>query len=251
MEFMTELSVDTLVALPPAGGSASVVRPWRPHLDRATRIMVPNVRRILCDLESSGPVPPPEEGGRLRQVAQVVSEQLPQTPYVLAGHSLGGLLAVEAAAARQVAGDRMPCAVVVMGSRPPMQGTAQLFQPLLSLDDAAFLNVMVAMGAAAQDLVDSHAGALFIPTLRRDIRLVCGYSPRPTDVTRLTVPLHAWHADQDLVAPLEYAPHWAMHAGAGFHTRVFQGFHNFPQEQGELVGAGLQKLLSLHRLSGK
>lgn len=246
---MTDLDVDTLVALPPAGGSASVIRPWRPYLVQTTRTAVPNVRRILFDLERVGPAPPPEEGGRLRQVAQVVSEHLPQTPYVLAGHSLGGLLAVEAAAARQASGGRMPCAVVVMGSRPPLQGTAQLFQPLLTLNDSAFLDVMVSMGAASQDLVDSPARELFIPTLRKDIHLVCGYSPRPADVTRLAVPLHAWHADQDLVAPLEYAPRWAVHAGAGFHTRAFRGSHNFPQEQGELVGTGLQELLSAHRQS--
>lgn len=232
-----------LVCLPPAGGSASMVRPWLPHLDPGLVPVTPNVRKLLAQVSTSPGRRPAEEGGDLRAVAQLIAEGLPDSPYVIVGHSLGGLLAVEAARARQASDRRQPSAVVVMASRPPGHGTARLFRPLMGLDDSGFLERMVGLGAASPELVDHPARALFLAPLRADIRLVSGYDPADHGTWTLQAPLHAWHAEGDALAPPELARRWSAYAGVGWGTRIIPGTHAFPSERGELVAQWLNELV--------
>lgn len=196
-----------------------MIRPWQAHRPPWMHLEPVNLRRVVL-----------EHGGNdLIGLAATIADQLPQRPYVLFGHSLGGLLAVEATRQRVLTGGRLPERVVVAGTRPPHTGNAALFAPLLDLDDDAFLSALSGMGAISAELITSPARPLLLPGLRADLRILVHYQPcgwQRTDP--LPVPLHAWHGAGDTLAPPQLGRQWAAYTRDTFRIRVFDGDHFFP-----------------------
>lgn len=215
-----------------------MVRPWLPFLGDDADVVVPNVRRHLAAARSREPARPAEDGGALRTAAERLAAELPAGPFVLVGHSLGGLLAVEIAHACQTTARSLPRAVVVMASRPPGLRTAELFRPILGLNDEAFLAAMAGLGAVGPNLLSHPARTLFLRPLRADIEALCGYDPA-TLPGPLSMPLHAWHGSSDAIAPATMAPEWGTVAGTRFESRVVTGSHAFPDERAGLVAGWL------------
>ncbi|WP_265445356.1 thioesterase II family protein [Flexivirga meconopsidis] len=220
------------VCLPPAGGSATMTRSWRLPSES---VVCPNIRRLRSQV------------GRfdLEAVAgEVASRVLSGRRTVLIGHSLGGLLAYEAARVAIAAG-QPPAAVVVMGSRPPHVPTGVLFEHLLDLDDDAFLTRLADLGAVDAALCRGPFARLIVGPLRTDLRLVCSYAPDPVlrRAHPLDVPLHVWGGVDDPLAPSAMLDHWAPYA-ATIHRRTFDADHQFPTACGDRVGAALRDLLA-------
>jgi len=223
----------SLVCLPPAGGSAVMARGWRAHLDPDVRIHPANPRRAAARAGTTD----------LVTVAEALVADLPEPPYVVVGHSLGGLLGLELVHAAARVGAPAPAGLVVMGSRPPQAGTADLFAPLLDLDDDALVTALVGLGALTPGAAASAARALFLPGLRADLRLVAGYRPARGLPGPVAVPLEVWHGVDDPVAPPRLAPLWWPCAASQLVLRRFRGDHDFPTSHAPAVAAALDAVV--------
>lgn len=231
-----------IFCLPPAGGSVATFRPWLRMADEGTVLEPLNVRLIQAELGRNG--------GQVTLVAlaAAIADLLPpDRPFILAGHSLGGLLAYEAAFELFRRGARLPESVLVMGSRPPHDSSAEVFAPMIDLDDEDFLDAMEAVGAVNPELRNSPMRPLFLPALRRDLRVITTYRPDVADRRRaqLPVPLVGWCGIADSLAPPDVVRGWqdyTLFPG----LEVFQGGHFFPFDD---AGPCLQALESLARVS--
>ena len=209
-----------LVCLPPAGGSTASFRAWR---DRG----VPGLRLYPQlpprSLDRPGP-------GLLAAAAQLADRIRtvgnPARPLVVAGHSVGGLLACEVARRLCFIGARRPAAVVVMGCRPLHLSSAAYFRPIIDLPDRELLVALDRLGVIHPRLQHSPLWPMVLPKLRSDLRLICAYDPPADDP--LPVPIHAWHGADDPLAPPSLGQDWQRHTGAGLQVRVFDGDHFFP-----------------------
>jgi surfactin synthase thioesterase subunit len=215
----------TVVLLPPAGGSAVLGRAWSAALDGRARVEPLRVPRA--------------SGGGVGESARVVAGRTPSTGrWVLAGHSLGGLLAFEVVRVLEADGLHLPEHVVVMGSRPPHQATGPLVAGLVDLPDDEMLAGLARTGAVEASLPEHPMRRLFVPGLRADLRLLVDTPAASTDAT-VGVPVHAWHGTDDRLAPPAAAGGWATHAAGPFRSRTFRGGHFFPVEQAAEVVAAL------------
>ncbi|MBF4463180.1 MULTISPECIES: thioesterase II family protein [unclassified Rathayibacter] len=219
---MTGLPVVLLA--PPAGGSALFRRRWSVDLEGRAFVRMPPRPR--------GP------GATLLTAAQALAFAAPRGGrWMLAGHSLGALVAFEAVRLLEAAGDPLPDRLLVMGSRPPCSETGRSFAPVVDLEDDAFLSALVAMGAVDASLPENPLRRLFLPGLRADLRLLVGH--RPVHGAAVSVPLEAWHGTSDRLAPPAAGAGWSACTSDSFALRVVEGGHFFPIEQSAAVTAAL------------
>ncbi|KGJ81743.1 hypothetical protein GY21_01255 [Cryobacterium roopkundense] len=206
-----------VVLIPPAGGSAVLGRAWTEGLADRAHVDLLRLPRL--------------HDGSLMASARLLAAATPRSGrWVLAGHSLGGLIAFEIVRALQLAGGHLPERLIVMGSQAPDMLSGRAFAALVDLRDDAMLDALVEMGAVDTALREHPMRKLFVPGLRRDLRLLVSYTPDPVNDS-VGVPLHAWHGEHDRLAPPARAAAWARHTSVQFHTRTFAGGHFFPVEQ--------------------
>ncbi|MDV2979915.1 thioesterase II family protein [Pseudarthrobacter oxydans] len=223
--------------LPPAGGSAATFRPWLRapgRLDRPLDMQAVNLRLLQAQQDMT-----------LLDLAAAVAGQVPaDRPYVLAGHSLGGLLAYEAAVELHRRGGRLPAFVLVMGSRPPHHSSADLFAPVVELPDEAFLDTLEAVGAVNSALRTSPLRPLFLPALRADLRIITTYRPDTASRRRdpLPVPVISWCGSSDPLAPPSLLSGWEEYTLFPTPVRIFDGGHFFPFEEARECLAALEAL---------
>ncbi|MGX7829468.1 thioesterase II family protein [Actinokineospora sp. 24-640] len=227
-----------LVCLPPAGGSSATVKPWR-------RALPPEFTVQPVDLPGRGTrraEPPPAS---LEAAAAAVAETAAgPDPYALVGHSLGGLLAFEAARHLDTRPDLPgPRFVVLAGARPPHRSSAAVFAPLLGGDDDELLAALCRLGAANPSLATSPLRALFLPALRADLRLIADYHPDPA-AAPVGADLVAWNAIGDPLAPPELGREWAGYTAGRFSAHAFDGDHFFLYSQIDAVVAALRAEMS-------
>lgn len=237
-----------VLCLPPAGGSMATFRPWLRAPDGAggdARLEAVNLRLLIHGLRQD-----PQSAGQpvsLQEVAEALADQLPEDrPFALAGHSLGGLLAYEAALALHRRGARLPAFVLAMGSRPPHRSSADVFAPLIALPDEPFLDALEDVGAVNVALRSSPMRPLFLPALREDLRIITTYRPDSRERQRepLPVPVIAWSGSRDMLAPPDLLEGWERYTLSPRAVQVFDGGHFFPFEE---AGACLPALAALCR----
>jgi medium-chain acyl-[acyl-carrier-protein] hydrolase len=210
-----------LVCVPYAGAGAAAYRSWPPLLParvelwaveppgRATRIAEPALGdlALLAD-----------------ELAAAVRAQV-AGPFVLFGHSMGALLAFEVCRRLGRAGAPLPRHLVVSARRAPH--IAHDRPPIASLPDAELARVLVERydGVPAPVLREPELMALFLPTLRADIRALEAYRFEPGPP--LALPITALAGDRDPNAPVAEVGAWREHTSARFALHTFEGGHFF------------------------
>ncbi|RRQ13973.1 hypothetical protein CXF46_09095 [Corynebacterium bovis] len=121
-------------------------------------------------------------------------------PVVLAGHSLGAVLAYETLLAWQRAGGGAGATLVVSGQTSPDRagGGAVHLGP-----DSGIVAELARSGPdSARALADPELAALYLPAIREDYRLIETYVPPPPDrgVTQSTIVAVKGYADTELTA---------------------------------------------------
>ncbi|MCJ1701765.1 thioesterase domain-containing protein [Rathayibacter festucae] len=219
-------ALPSVLLVPPAGGSALLRRQWARDLAGRARVEMPPLPK--------GP------GATLIDVARALARAAPTTGrWILAGHSLGALVAFEAVRVLEAGGGSPPPdRLLVLGSSPPSATIGRSFAPVVDLDDDDFLAALVAMGAVDAALPANPMRKLFLPGLRADLRLLVGYTPSPG--AAVSVPLEAWHGTEDRLAPPARGGGWSARTSATFALRVLDGGHFFPIERSAAVTASLR-----------
>lgn len=243
-------SMPLVVCLPPAGGSVATFRPWlrsAAPARAALELQALNVHLLQGRLGENqlSRQDASERDVTLLDLAAAIADQLPvDRPFVLAGHSLGGLLAYEAAVELQRRGGPLPACVLVMGSRPPHNSSAELFAPLIDLPDELFLDALEDVGAVNAALRTSPMRPLFLPALRADLRIITMY--RPDTAARrqdpLRIPIVAWCGTRDPLAPASLLSGWKEYTAFPRPAEIFAGGHFFPFEEAHVCLPALEAL---------
>jgi surfactin synthase thioesterase subunit len=143
-------------------------------------------------------------------------------PYVLMGHSVGGLIAFELAHAARELGAREPQCVIVSGHPAPdrMQGRLQLSDRT----DEEILSHLRVLGGTSDAVLDHPLAArLFLPAFRADSALGDTYrfkSRRPLEVSIAII-----SASDDPQASVEDMYAWRAHTVGVFTENHINGDH--------------------------
>jgi pyochelin biosynthesis protein PchC len=203
-----------VVCFPPAGGAASSFSALRRAAGRDTAVATV----LLPGREAR--IGEPFATDLDRVVGTVAEEILPlaardETPYVLLGHSMGGLLAYEVALRLEARGARRPLRVVVAGAAAPRSEVVSR-QPE---------DLMRLLGGVPQEVFDSPE-LLEITTgaLRADLAMVAGHRGSGG---LLRTPLSVLYGREDPLVGGEAAADWVELAAAGASVAELAGGHFF------------------------
>lgn len=212
-----------LFCLPYAGASAAIYIRWKKKL-------APAAECVPLELAGRGPrVGEPFYEGMeearedvLRQLAPLLDGE----PYGLFGHSMGGMIAYEAARLIRDRGLQPPAALFVSG-RPSPQ-TPRREEPIHSLPDETFAARILEMGATSPEIF-SHRGLrdVFMPIFRADFRLVETYRYEPA--APLPWPIAAIAGQEERWSAAELAG-WRLHTTSSCRIARLPGGHFYWQD---------------------
>ncbi|HEV2376578.1 MAG TPA: amino acid adenylation domain-containing protein [Streptosporangiaceae bacterium] len=219
-----------LLCFPFAGGGASLYRGWRARLPAEVdlcAVQLPGRQTRLSE-------PPSAELPALVEAVSTALWPLADLPWVLFGHSFGGLVAFELA---QLLAERghPPAHLFVSALRPPhLLGARDGDRERSDTELVAKLRQpggLVADEVSHQDVLD-----FALPAFRADVSMLDRYifQPRPP----LEVPLSVFGGAEDThPAPDELAA-WQRHTRGPFRARVVPGGHFFlAGQEASLCGA--------------
>ncbi|GAA2905341.1 thioesterase [Actinoplanes cyaneus] len=206
-----------LICFPHAGGSASFFRDWGRHL--------PDTEVLAVRYPGRGEridEPSPDDIVRLGADVAAAAAELTPLPLTLFGHSLGAVVALEAARALLEHGVT-PAHLVVSGSRnaplpPPAPDDAD--------DEDTALRLAALGGTDAAALDDPFFQELVLPYVRSDGAMFHAYRHRRAPV--LPCPVTAIVGDADTDA--DRRP-WPELTEAGFREHVVPGHHFYLVER--------------------
>ncbi|MGY1439314.1 thioesterase II family protein [Streptomyces reniochalinae] len=221
-----------LLCFPCAGQGASAYLPWQRLL--AADVEVVPVQLPGREGRATEPAHTTMEG-LMEELLPVLVELTAQTEagYALFGHSLGALVAYEAARRLEAAG-RVPLGLAVAAQRPPHLPLDR--EPVHDLPRAAFMTTLGLYGQVPVELFDDPAAvALAAAALRADFTLVETYAP--ADGPRLRCPVTALAGLADTSLPPRAMRAWQDLTEGPFTFRPVPGDHFFVGERtDEVVG---------------
>ncbi|TCO56104.1 thioesterase II family protein [Actinocrispum wychmicini] len=210
-----------LVCLPHAGGSASVFSDWQTHTDafevlaarlpgRETRVDEPACTTMSGLLDAL-----------LVELAPVAARGC-----VLFGHSMGALIAYEAARRLVLEGLPKPAALVVSGCVAP-----HVLRPerMHDFTDEQLVQWLIDINGVDPDILNyPKLLQLMLPTVRADMRLVDDYRYRPGE--SLDIPVRVLCGKDDVGTPVAQARKWRELTTGRFAVDIFPGDHFFFRE---------------------
>ncbi len=220
------------VCFPHAGGSASAFHAWPALLKAAADVLALTLPgrgiRIRDELIADLPA-----------IARAVADDLQggnllDRPYVLFGHSMGGLVAY--ATASELARRGLPPATVVGISATPAPWSAQCAAPARQSDDELLDRLRSFQATPESTLTGNAALRALLPAIRADFEACDGYQPAPRP---LESPVLCWAGTRDPVAPVETVRAWSEIATTGFELELLDASHFYLDEHGSRIIRGL------------
>lgn len=201
--------------LPHAGGGASAYR----KLARDLRPLV-DLQPVQLPGREGFPVPLMDNAADVVELLGTSIEPLLDEPYVIAGHSMGGLLAAELTAWLARRGRPLPRLLVVSSHTGDFREDRMAGRELT--DDELVAELTQLGGTAAEVLRYPEMRAIVLEIMRNDLRLVRRY--RPTFDT-LDVPILAVAGDQDAEVPAAGVAAWRQRTTRACSTEILPGGH--------------------------
>lgn len=210
-----------MFALPYAGGSASIYRDWIASL---------NPILDVCPFEYAG------HAGRfgepffssIEETAEDVSEWIRnhQTKdYIIYGHSMGSLVALETEYVLERKNIVLPKAIVVAACRPPHLRDKGVQLGRLSKTD--LMKEMVSRGQYDSEILeDGELFALLSDVMYADIQMYSQYK-RSYNTGKIHVPIIALAGELDQETPEINMQEWHKYTESAFAFHVFSGNHFF------------------------
>jgi surfactin synthase thioesterase subunit len=221
-----------------AGGGAAVYRPWALNLPDSVEVLAVQL---------------PGREGRLREptlrrmpdlLEALLPALLPQfdRPFAFWGHSMGALVAYEAAHSLRGQGGPQPARLLLSARRPPQVPDRDA--SMQALDDAAFVAEIQRRynGIPAEVTQYPELLELLLPALRADMALIETHQqttaarPHP----RFEGPISVFGGADDARAPRHELEAWQAHTGEPVVLRQFAGGHfyfNDASVRGALLSA--------------
>jgi surfactin synthase thioesterase subunit len=141
-------------------------------------------------------------------------------PFAFFGHSMGALMAFEAA--RYV--ERPPAHLFVSGRSAPQISRAS--KVLHMLTDPELIEELREMGGSPDEVLnDKELMGLLLPSVRQDFKLVETYAYQAAKP--LTCPVTAFGGLADAAVPLTNLQAWGEETTGPFDFQLFQGDHFF------------------------
>ncbi|WP_318211554.1 MULTISPECIES: thioesterase II family protein [unclassified Streptomyces] len=208
-----------LVCLSFAGGGTVGFRPW------ARQLPVDIELRALCYPGRESRFGDQIVGGWQGLVDDCVTalQDEVRAPYVLYGHSMGALVAYEAARALQARGASSPESLVLSGHIAPQHWTGTRSAALADAPDEDLASWLEATGGVPRAvLADPDLRSLAVDLLRMDMAAYASYRYQPGE--RLRAPIHLMVGEAEL-SPLHEG--WAELTEGPYSREVLPGGHFF------------------------
>ncbi|WP_149536560.1 thioesterase II family protein [Siccirubricoccus phaeus] len=233
--YAPEAAETLLVCFPFAGGSAAFYRPWMAPARALGLALLPvelpgrGFRRQEAPLRTAGAL--------MAALGPALRRRLDR-PFLLFGHSLGALLAFEAARHLRRRYALLPAALAVSGRHPPHLGRDPTgFRH--ALPPPEFLQALQGLnGTAPELLTHPEFMALAEPALRADFAMTELYAYAPD--APLDCPLLALTGEADPEVSVQEMAGWARHGAAGFRLVTRPGDHFYLRDQAAEVLAQLR-----------
>lgn len=183
----------TIVVFPHAGGSPRQYAPWGRIAGSQARVLgvtYPGRDHRLGDAHPA----------TMRDLAKEIAAALDAaSPLILAGHSLGAILAYETLLAWQRAGGGEGTTLVVSGQTSPDHAGGGTLH--LGADGALVEALSRSSPDTARALAEPELAALYLPAIREDYRLIETYSPPPpgSATTQSSIVVVKGYADEELI----------------------------------------------------
>ncbi|MCQ9184101.1 alpha/beta fold hydrolase [Streptomyces sp. IBSBF 2953] len=226
-----------LYCLPNAGGGGTHYLSWRTLLPRSVwvqPVQLPGRENRLAE-------DPRFETG---EVADALREHADR-PYVLYGHSMGGVLAFEAAAELARRGARLPERILVAASPAP-QADAGWARRWAGLSEQQLLDEVVALGGVPRQVLEHpRLSRRITKVLASDVAWLANRPAGPR--TALPVPIVALAGERDPLVRAESMTDWADCTSEHFRLHVIDGGHLFHTERADAVTSSILQSFSAER----
>ncbi|MFN0222605.1 thioesterase II family protein [Paenibacillus sp. KR2-11] len=227
-----------LFALPYAGGAASIYREWAKMLPQGVElcaIQLPGRESRLFDTPYTSIHP-------LTDKLCEVIQPLLDVPYALFGHSMGALIAFEAARKLQAAG-KPPLHLFVSAQSAPHRRQVPE-EPRHLLPDDRFIDKLRTMEYTPEEVLRNHElMQLLLPMLRADFGVCDTYAYTPGE--KLRCPVSAYGGLEDKGVGQELVAAWGECTEGLFTMRMVPGGHFFIHPERELLTADIAATLQL------
>lgn len=224
-----------MFTLPYAGGSASIYHDWIARLQ-------PEIE--VCPIEYAGHAGRFTDDfyGSIEEAAEDVSEMILQKKhgdYILYGHSMGCLVALETAFILEKKQAQMPKAIILAASRPPHllgQGVQ-----LGDLSKEELMKVIIAKGQFEEEvLACEELLELISDIMYADIQIFSKYR-RTFENGKISVPILAYAGREDEEMTEEDMQAWQNYTTGEFISSGFEGNHFFAFNNNEKFLAALRE----------
>jgi surfactin synthase thioesterase subunit len=225
-----------LVCFPHAGGAAGYYLPLLRPLSARTEVAVVQYpgRQDRAD-----EVPVPSIRLLARQVAGVL-RGMPARRLILFGHSMGALVAFEAAVLLERETGAAPEHLFVSGHRSPSRHRPD---PVRYADESAMVAELHQLGGTDKRVL-AHPALVsrMLPALRNDYAALLGYRYQPGDV--VSCGMTALVGDRDPHTTIHDAQAWTAMTTGRFALQAFPGGHFYLHAQRALLVSALGRRLS-------
>lgn len=228
-----------LFCFPYAGGSAALFAQWRsfapPWLGVYAAELPGRGRRMMET--------PYRSASTAAEACAAVFEQASDKPFALFGHSMGALIAFEAARRFRASRKAQPASLFVSGCRAPHRLAPD--RGTYRLADAAFAQELRRLGGTPDELLSNpELRSLLFPALRADFELSQTYRFEPG--APLTCPVHAFCGASDPESPQEFMQAWRETTLGPFSLSCFDGDHFFLRVHAKAIVQSIAQAVELH-----
>jgi surfactin synthase thioesterase subunit len=227
-----------MFCFPYAGAAASAFRLWPAGLPEEVDVCAIQLPGRANRLRERPITSIPE---MVEAVVDAMADHLDR-PFVLFGHSMGGLLAFEVAHELAARGWSTPRHLIISARRAPLLRDPSSL--LHVLPDAEFVDEIQRRYGGIPEEILAHQDvlALLLPCLRADITAL--ETHRPPQRVPLGCPLSVFAGAEDRHASPAHVAGWRRETTGAFDTRIFPGGHFYLDAQRPDVLADLSARLA-------
>ncbi len=210
-----------LFCLPYAGGTSHIYFEWKHKL-------VSDIEVIPIEYKGHGRFYGYKLYDSIDDASSDICQQIASKikgEYVIYGHSLGSILALETTYRLLHSGCRMPNKLILAGVRPPH--LIHKDKKYVHLSKEEFMNEVIMLGQTPQEVLDSEELLDYsYEVLFADFKIIERYSPQNLPV-KLDIPIVVLSGDQDEEAPEADMREWSNYTSKTAKLYILEGDHFF------------------------